>query len=82
MPNSIWLTDRCKVMRPTDLVCGALAGSQNNARSIHLLEKIGFQFDRLHRQGEEELMMFVKELDNVRNDAPCGLLISSFNSQP
>ena len=37
--------------------------SQTNARSIHLLEKIGFQFDRLHRQGEEELMLFAKELD-------------------
>lgn len=34
--------------------------SQNNARSIHLLEKVGFQFDRLHRQGEEELKLFVK----------------------
>ena len=37
--------------------------SQSNARSIHLLEKIGFQFDRLHRQGDEELMLFVNELD-------------------
>ncbi len=49
--------------------------SQNNARSIHLLEKLGFQFDRLHRQGEEELMLFAKELDMVRNVAPCGLMI-------
>lgn len=44
--------------------------SQNNARSIHLLEKIGFQFDRLYRQGEEELVLFTKELDAVRNDMP------------
>ena len=51
--------------------------SQNNARSIHLLEKIGFQFDRVHRQGEEELMLFANELDEVRNDVPCNSKQSS-----
>jgi len=38
--------------------------SPTNTRSIHLLEKIGFQFDRLYRQDEEALMLFAKVLDH------------------
>ena len=34
--------------------------SQNNARSIHLLDKIGFEFAGMHRQGDDDLMLFAK----------------------
>lgn len=36
--------------------------TQNNVRSIHLLEKIGFQFEGMQRQEDKELMLFAKVL--------------------
>jgi [ribosomal protein S5]-alanine N-acetyltransferase len=46
--------------------------TQNNTRSIHLLKKLGFQFEGMHRQGDEELMMFAIVYQTIRSESNTG----------